>query len=283
MFSMITTLSFFLEYCFVIMVAVSANAQEKPVILEYGKSTKVTDRYSITVWGTSSVDYGGQQVVTHGSMTGEIAHKIAAVESSKFTHELTYTKLKLATSSEAAGELIVNSEGMVNKVLKITANKYGREQNILNLNELQIPDINVFGALISFLDVVPELSTSPVKLNDEWKTQNTYSYDAPTGKVRIEGSNTMKYVGMEKKMDFTCAKIEVQSSFTLSGYSKTPGQMGTYMGVGSEKALIYFAYDAGKVVEINKISQTDLQVTIPEINQEIPVSQSVTMMITLIK
>lgn len=258
-------------------------AQDKAIKMGYSRETGKKRNYTLSSKGMSEMDVGGQFIMSTESTSGEIVYSLGKAKSGVLTHELSFAKLSASAENDMTGIISVDASQTIGKVLKMETGLHGENMKILNIKDIPAVPDSPFPLILSAIDILPELSSKPVKINDKWKVSNNRTIDANEGLIKITENIDFEFLGLEEKMGFECMKIVANNSGKMTGSSLMQGQDVQYEGVYQNKATYYFAYDEGLMIEVIIEGAMNMSLSMAALPEPMAIQQTGTVTISYVK
>ena len=269
---------------FVVGLVNQAYSQNNAITMKYSQKAGMTNKYTITSKGNTEMDLTnimGQVSYSTESSNGEMIHKIAGFSDGVLNHELLISKLSISHESDMQGSLIFDATKTLNKTLNVTTDIHGRDLQILNIKDIPaIPD-NPVPVILTTLDILPDLATEPVKVNDIWKVEHDRTIDANEGLLNIKQKIEYKFISLEEKLGFECMKIVGNITGRITGSSVMQGQPVDYSGDFQNTVTFYFAHDDGFLVEV--VTENTMTMNLNMADFSIPMKQTGLTTISFVK
>lgn len=269
---------------FAVGLATQAYSQNNAITMKYSQIAGMTNKYTITSKGNTEMDLTnimGQVSYSTESINGEMIYKIAGFSDGVLKHELSFTKFSISLDSDMQGSLILDATQTLNKTLNVTTDIHGRGLKILNIKDIPaIPD-NPVPVILTVLDILPDLATEPVKVNDTWKVEHDRTIDANEGLIKITQQIEYKFISLEEKLGFECMKIVGNITGRITGASVMQGQPVDYSGDFKKTATYYFAHNDGFLVEV--VNENTMTMNLNMADFSIPMKQTGSITISFVK
>ena len=187
--------------------------------------------------------------------------------------------------ASSQGEIIPDTSEAVGKSFDMVLSAYGRELELLGIEELKI-DMGPDGSRDmsgDFQDSFPDLAENPVKMGDSWTSTVPVIQKRSTGESTLNFVNTYTLEGFETIDGYECVKIKVDTQGTYDGTAEQQGMELITEGEISGSGTFYFAYKEGIFVKMTTEGTSEGTITVSAQGLEIPQTQEIKQEVKLIK
>ncbi|MBN2028874.1 hypothetical protein JW824_01400 [bacterium] len=223
------------------------------LILQYRIEKDQALNYNISLDQNSVMDIMGQSMETETDINLDFNMKCTEIDNQK--NMITQVDLETLniTMDGMQGRSNINTSALIGKSFGMSLSPIG-EKEFIDIES--VPKIN-FGEMSGgersiesfFSDILPQLSTEPVKVGESWIIQT--EYDEPMGEmdllVKLESNNMLD--GLETIDGVECARIETHSTGTVSGSGSQGGMYMVFVGDLESTSTWYFAYKEGLFIK----------------------------------
>ncbi|MCH7783090.1 hypothetical protein IID62_08480 [candidate division KSB1 bacterium] len=238
--------------------------------LEYGIEKGKVSSYTITGYGSSTMEVQGQVMSQTESLTGTATHVVTGESSNILDHELTFTDLSLNSTSDMTGSMNISVSSIVGVALKIATGRQGEDIEFINFDD--IPRVEgLIPPHLNLIELLPILAPSPVNVSDTWKGIREQNIESHDFKMILKSEIDYLFAGIEQRLGFECVKITATDNYTLSGSGIANGMNTEFYGYGTNNNTYYFAYKEGILIELDSRTGINLDITMTAMGMTIPI------------
>lgn len=252
--------------------------------LRYKMKSGTTLKYEISSTSEVIQEIMGSEQTMESESNSELRLTSSGTdEAGNLILTMVYDALQIKVFAAGFDSVLNDPAGIVGKRVKKIVTPEGDQIQSMEIDTFKVPQ-QVAPNFASDREILPNLPTGELKMNEPVSLSDVDSSDAFGGKIISKSISDYTLVGHESRSGYDCVKIDFTGTVTIEGNGKNFGMDFFIEGDGDLQGTLYFAPKEGLLVDSQNSVEMEMTVAVTgQQNMTIPITQSSQSTIKLLK
>jgi hypothetical protein len=216
----------------------------------------------------------GQSMDTSTSSASTFTFKAKGPKEKNLLMGVTIDEMS-ASVTGPQGDMSPDMSSLKAKSFDMVLSPLGAEVDVTGAEALSYAIGGESRTLVSgFKTFFPDMPGKPVKIGDTWPSSDSVEEKTSSMTIKIDLQNVNTLEGFETIDGMECARINAQTTGTVTGSGNQGGMDLTFAGTVKGKNIWYFAVKEGFFVKQTSESTTEMSIDVASAGMTIPVNQT---------